>query len=33
MTEEDWAWISEHGINTVRIPVCCFLLMSSIKVI
>ena len=27
MTEEDWVWISEHGINTVRIPVSCFLLM------
>jgi aryl-phospho-beta-D-glucosidase BglC (GH1 family) len=25
MTEEDWMWISEHGINTVRIPVSCFL--------
>jgi hypothetical protein len=32
MTEEDWVWISEHGINTVRIPVSCFLLMS-IKVV
>jgi aryl-phospho-beta-D-glucosidase BglC (GH1 family) len=31
MTEEDWAWISERGINTVRIPVGCFFL--SIKVI
>ena len=29
MTEEDWVWISERGINTVRIPVSCFLLMSS----
>ena len=27
ITEEDWLWISEHGINTVRIPVSCFLLM------
>ena len=32
MTEEDWVWISEHGINTVRIPVSCLLLMN-IKVI
>lgn len=23
ITEEDWAWISERGINTVRIPVSC----------
>ena len=29
MTEEDWVWISERGINTVRIPVSSFLLMSS----
>lgn len=21
MTEEDWAWMAERGINTVRIPV------------
>lgn len=21
IVEEDWKWLSEHGINTVRIPV------------
>ena len=31
MTEEDWVWISERGINTVRIPVSGFFM--SIKVI
>ena len=31
MTEEDWVWISEHGINTVRIPVSSFLLISHLS--
>jgi len=36
ITEEDWAWMAERGINTVRIPVsypslltCNFLLELS----
>ncbi len=22
MTESDWIWLADHGINAVRIPVC-----------
>lgn len=29
ITEEDWVWISERGINTVRIPVSCLTLFHA----
>jgi hypothetical protein len=30
ITEEDWQWLSERGVNSVRIPVCVrFRLLSS----